>query len=67
MESPIGKYGHQRANDTILYWAISVLGLFLLLWFLKDRSFNMISILIFFLAAITFPHVIVMSKLEDEA
>ncbi|MEM6864070.1 MAG: Brp/Blh family beta-carotene 15,15'-dioxygenase [Bacteroidota bacterium] len=54
-------------KESFLYWAISVLGLFLLLWFLKDQSFNMISILIFFLAAITFPHVIVMSKLEDEA
>ncbi|PRX53742.1 Brp/Blh family beta-carotene 15,15'-dioxygenase [Flagellimonas meridianipacifica] len=55
-----GKY----IKDSILYWAVSIIGLLMLLWFLKDSSENMVAILIYFLAAITFPHVFVMSKLE---
>ena len=51
-------------KDSLLYWILSIIGLMALLWFLKDSSENMISILIYFLAAITFPHVIVMSRLE---
>nr|WP_298999991.1 Brp/Blh family beta-carotene 15,15'-dioxygenase [uncultured Allomuricauda sp.] len=51
-------------KESILYWAISIIGLLALIWFLKDSSQNMVAVLIYFLAAITFPHVIVMSKLE---
>lgn len=47
-----------------IYWAISILGLGGLYFFLKDDSQFFVSILIYFLAAITFPHVFVMSKLE---
>ncbi len=50
-------------KDSFLYWSISVLGLLGLLWFLNDYSEHMVSILIYFLAAITFPHVVVMSRL----
>ncbi|MEM9078389.1 MAG: Brp/Blh family beta-carotene 15,15'-dioxygenase [Bacteroidota bacterium] len=51
-------------KDSALYWVTSIIGLFILLWFLKDNTENMIAILIYFLAAITFPHVFVMSRLE---
>ena len=53
-------------KDSLLFWMLSIIGLMALLWFLKDSSENMISILIYFLAAITFPHVIVMSRLEKK-
>ncbi|MEM9363932.1 MAG: Brp/Blh family beta-carotene 15,15'-dioxygenase [Bacteroidota bacterium] len=54
-------------KESILYWAVSIIGLFGLLWFLNDSSYNMVAVLIYFLAAITFPHVFVMSKLEKDA
>jgi len=47
-----------------VYWLSSILGLVLLYIIFKDDSEFLISILIYFLAAITFPHVIVMSRLE---
>lgn len=54
----------QYVKDSILYWAISILGLIGLFWFLKNDTENLITVLIYFLAAITFPHVFVMSRLE---
>ncbi|MBT8297790.1 MAG: Brp/Blh family beta-carotene 15,15'-dioxygenase [Maribacter sp.] len=49
-----------------VYWLVSVLGLGLLfLFFGNDHQF-FISILLYFLAAITFPHVIVMSRLKHD-
>ncbi len=53
-------------KDSLLYWILSIIGLLALLWFLNGSSENMITILIYFLAAITFPHVIVMSRLEHK-
>ncbi len=47
-----------------LYWLISVLGLGLLFFFFGGDHQFFISILLYFLAAITFPHVIVMSRLK---
>ncbi|MDT0607974.1 Brp/Blh family beta-carotene 15,15'-dioxygenase [Croceitalea rosinachiae] len=46
------------------YWLTSIIGLIALFLIFKDNKEFFISILIYFLAAITFPHVIVMSKLE---
>jgi len=46
------------------YWLISVAGLFLLYWLLKDSVDFFISVVLYVLAAITFPHVLVMSKVE---
>ncbi len=53
-------------KESFVYWAISLIGLAILLWLLKDNIQNVISVLIYFLAAITFPHVLVMSKLEHK-
>lgn len=46
------------------YWLISLIGLFGLYFLLKDDNQFFTSIMLYFLAAITFPHVIVMSRLE---
>ena len=47
-----------------LYWLVSITGLGVLYIVFRDNSTYLTSILIYFLAAITFPHVIVMSTLE---
>lgn len=47
-----------------IYWLSSLIGLVVLYFIFKDDSEFFVSILIYFLAAITFPHVIVMSRLE---
>lgn len=47
-----------------LYWGVSLLGLFLLFFIFQNNTEYLTTILIYFLAAITFPHVIVMSQLE---
>jgi Brp/Blh family beta-carotene 15,15'-monooxygenase len=47
-----------------VYWLISVVGLFGLYWFLKDSVDFFITVVLYVLAAITFPHVLVMSKVE---
>nr|WP_299343097.1 Brp/Blh family beta-carotene 15,15'-dioxygenase [Allomuricauda sp.] len=48
------------------YWIVSLVGLFGLYWFLGDNHQFFLTVLIYFLAAITFPHVIVMSRLEKK-
>jgi Brp/Blh family beta-carotene 15,15'-monooxygenase len=47
-----------------LYWLVSVIGLALLFFFFGGNHQFFISILLYFLAAITFPHVLVMSRLK---
>ncbi|AWX43772.1 hypothetical protein HME9304_00763 [Flagellimonas maritima] len=47
------------------YWLISIISLIGFYFLLRDDNEFFTSILIYFLAAITFPHVIVMSKLES--
>ncbi|MEO0573387.1 MAG: Brp/Blh family beta-carotene 15,15'-dioxygenase [Bacteroidota bacterium] len=47
-----------------LYWLVSILGLGLLYWLLKDSVDYFITVVLYVLAAITFPHVLVMSKIE---
>lgn len=47
-----------------VYWAISIAGLGVLYWFLKDSVDYFITIVLYVLAAITFPHVLVMSRVE---
>lgn len=51
-------------RTSFIYWVFSILGLALLYYFLKDQHQLFLSILIYFLAAITFPHVLVMTKLK---
>lgn len=46
------------------YWAISILGLLFLYLILKNKVDYFITVLLYVLAAITFPHVIVMSRIE---
>ena len=46
------------------YWLVSMLGLFGLYFLLKNEVNYLLTILLYVLAAITFPHVVVMSKLE---
>ena len=48
------------------YWVVSLVGLVGLYWLLRDNNRFFLSVLIYFLAAITFPHVIVMSRLEKD-
>ncbi|KPM31457.1 15,15'-beta-carotene dioxygenase [Croceitalea dokdonensis DOKDO 023] len=48
-----------------LYWLASIVGLVVLYLVLQGNNDYFISILVYFLAAITFPHVIVMSRIED--
>lgn len=47
-----------------IYWVVSILGLFILYLLLQKHIDYFISVVLYLLAAITFPHVIVMSKLE---
>ncbi|MEJ1222967.1 Brp/Blh family beta-carotene 15,15'-dioxygenase [Sediminicola sp. 1XM1-17] len=51
-------------KTSFVYWAISVLGLGLLYLFFGSDSETFLSFFFSFLAAITFPHVLVMTKLN---
>ncbi len=51
-------------KTSFVYWAISVIGLGLLFLFFGGDSDTFLSFFFSFLAAITFPHVLVMSKLN---
>lgn len=55
----------QYLKSSWIYWSISLIGLFGLYFFLKGNNQFFISVLLYFLAAITFPHVVVMSRLDD--
>jgi Brp/Blh family beta-carotene 15,15'-monooxygenase len=48
---------------SFIYWLISVIGFFVLVQFFKDNPTVMLSFFFSFLAAITFPHVLVMHKI----
>ena len=47
-----------------LYWVISVVGFGLILFLVGLSALDVLELLVYFLAAITFPHVIVMSRVE---
>ncbi len=51
-------------KSSALYWFVSIAGLALLYWLLKDQVDYFITVVLYVLAAITFPHVVVMSKIE---
>jgi Brp/Blh family beta-carotene 15,15'-monooxygenase len=64
-------YGKATKNDffkylktSSVYWLISIAGLFILYWLLKDSVDFFITVVLYVLAAITFPHVLVMTKVE---
>jgi Brp/Blh family beta-carotene 15,15'-monooxygenase len=48
---------------SFIYWLLSVVGFFVLVQFFKDNPTVMLSFFFSFLAAITFPHVLVMHKI----
>lgn len=51
-------------KTSFLYWIISMAGLAVLYYFFQDNEGLFLSIMIYFLAAITFPHVLVMTRLN---
>ena len=51
-------------KSSALYWFASIAGLGILYWLLRDSVDYFITVVLYVLAAITFPHVIVMSKVE---
>ncbi|GMN07539.1 hypothetical protein MTsPCn5_29280 [Croceitalea sp. MTPC5] len=64
-----GKAGRSQLvaylKSSWMYWLLSILGLVVIYMIFQDNMDFFISIMVYFLAAITFPHVIVMSKLEE--
>lgn len=52
------------AKAALLYWGISMVGFVLILFMVGFDSLDVLELLVYFLAAITFPHVIVMSRIE---
>ncbi len=54
----------QYLKTSFLYWLVSMVGLGVLYYFFQDKEGLFLSIMIYFLAAITFPHVIVMTRLN---
>lgn len=51
-------------KTSFVYWLVSMSGLAILYYLFQDREGLFLSIMIYFLAAITFPHVIVMTRLN---
>jgi Brp/Blh family beta-carotene 15,15'-monooxygenase len=51
-------------KNSFLYWFISMMGLAVLYFIFQNQEGLFLSIMIYFLAAITFPHVIVMTRLN---
>ena len=51
-------------KTSFLYWIVSMAGLALLYYIFQDKEGLFLSIMIYFLAAITFPHVLVMTQLN---
>jgi Brp/Blh family beta-carotene 15,15'-monooxygenase len=51
-------------KTSFLYWMVSMAGLAVLYYFFQDNEGLFLTIMIYFLAAITFPHVLVMTRLN---
>jgi beta-carotene 15,15'-dioxygenase len=51
-------------KDASIYWVISIIGLLVAYYVLKDQQNLLISIFFSFLAAITFPHTLVIFKIK---
>jgi hypothetical protein len=51
-------------RSSFLYWIISLAGLGILYYLFAGQDKLFFSILIYFLAAITFPHVVVMNRVN---
>ena len=53
-------------KHSIIYWLIAVIGLIVTVYFLKENTAWIVSIFFPFIAALTIPHVLVMSKMFRE-
>ncbi len=53
-------------KHSILYWLIAIVGLIIAIFFFKENTTWIISIFFPFIAALTIPHVLVMSKMFEE-
>ena len=51
-------------KSSFVYWLVSMAGLGILYYLFHDKQGLFLSIMIYFLAAITFPHVVVMNRLN---
>jgi Brp/Blh family beta-carotene 15,15'-monooxygenase len=51
-------------KTSFIYWLVSMAGLGILYYMFHDKQGLFLSIMIYFLAAITFPHVLVMNRLN---
>jgi beta-carotene 15,15'-dioxygenase len=61
---PLGKGFASYVRSSYLYWAISAAAFIALLMVLDVQDLQVIELLVYFLAAVTFPHVMVMSRIE---
>lgn len=52
-------------KSSLLYWVLALIGLFVFYYIFKDQDQLFLPLFFTFLAAITFPHVLVMHKLFD--
>ena len=66
-------YGNEKGSGllaylkhSIFYWLISLLGLIIAIFFFRENTTWIVSIFFPFIAALTIPHVLVMSKMFDE-
>jgi len=66
-------YNNEKGNGmlaylkhSILYWLIAIVGLLLAIFFFQENTTWIVSIFFPFIAALTIPHVLVMSKMFEE-
>ena len=55
---------YKYAKSSFLYWLVSIIGLLIVYWIFHDQEKTFLAIFFSSIAAITFPHVWVMSKLK---
>lgn len=53
----------QYLKDSVLYWLIALTGLIALFYFFKDDNKIILSIIFPFIAALTFPHALIISHM----
>nr|WP_255610479.1 Brp/Blh family beta-carotene 15,15'-dioxygenase [Robertkochia sp. 3YJGBD-33] len=53
-------------RDSLPFWLLAIIGLGVMIWFLKDQREIIISIFFPFIAALTMPHVVIMSMMFGE-
>lgn len=53
----------QYLRDSLLYWLVALTGLFVLFYLVKDEKQLLLSVFLPFIAALTFPHALIISKM----